>query len=267
MDRTRAAALLALLLCAPSASADGPAPLEHDLRLDLPLTLAATAAWVGSELAKDRLAPEACRLCEPGRLDASVRDAGVWRNPAAARHASDALVFALLPAGVITHQLLSARSEGDLSEGFVDVLVVAEAAALAADLNQLVKFAVGRERPFVHYGDPARPHEADDDLSFYSGHTSLAFALASSAGTVSTLRGYRSAPWVWGVGLGLAATTGYLRIAADRHYLTDVLVGAATGLAIGIAVPRVFHGREGEGDGAPPAARLTAVPLGIAFVF
>ncbi|MGB8933354.1 MAG: phosphatase PAP2 family protein [Anaeromyxobacteraceae bacterium] len=245
------------------ARAEGPRPLEHDLRLDLPLTLAATAAWVGSELAKDRLAPEACRFCEPGRLDAAVRDAVVWRNPAAARHASDALVFALVPAGMVTHQLLAARSEGDLSAGYVDVLIVAEAAALAADLNQLVKFAAGRERPFVHYGDPARPHEADDDLSFYSGHTSLAFALASSAGMVSTLRGYRSAPWVWGIGLSLAATAGWLRMGGDMHWFSDVLVGAAVGTAAGAGVPWLLH-RDRSG-GVP--ATVTASPTTVAFSF
>jgi hypothetical protein len=96
------------------------------------------------------------------------------------------------------------------TDGFVDVLIIAQATALAADLNQLVKFTVGRERPFVHYGDPARPHEADDDLSFYSGHTSLAFSLAASTGMVSTLRGYKSAPWVWAVGMTLAAGVGAL---------------------------------------------------------
>ncbi len=262
MNSTRALALLALL-SAPLARAEGPRPLEYDLRLDLPLTVAATAAWVGSELAKERLAPDACRFCEPNGLDTAVRNAVVWRNPAAARHASDALVFALLPAGMVTHQLLAARADGELSEGFVDVLVVAEAAALAADLNQLVKFAVGRERPFVHYGDPARPHEADDDLSFYSGHTSMAFAVASSAGMVSTLRGYRSAPWVWGVGMSLAATAGWLRMGGDMHWFSDVLVGAAVGTAVGAGLPWLLHRDRDEG----PDVAVTASPAMVAFSF
>jgi len=203
-------------------------------------------------------------------LDASARDLLVWGYGGGAKRASDVLAYALLPAGMVTHQLLAARAAGDRDAGLVDVLIVAEAAAIAMDLNQLVKFAVGRQRPFVRYGnwpEPDRAPDPDDNLSFYSGHTTFTFALAAAAGTVSDLRGYRSAPWVWGVGLALAATTGYLRVAADKHYLTDVLVGAATGLAVGIAVPRVFHGREDEGGGAPPSARLTAVPLGIAFVF
>ncbi len=41
----------------------------------------------------------------------------------------------------------------------------------------------------------------------------------------------------------LAVSVPYFRMAADRHYLTDVLVGAAVGTAVGIGVPLAFHGR------------------------
>ena len=41
-----------------------------------------------------------------------------------------------------------------------------------------------------------------------------------------------------GGGDGVAAATAYLRIAADRHYASDVTAGAIVGSAIGGAVPR-----------------------------
>ncbi|HSN16492.1 MAG TPA: phosphatase PAP2 family protein [Anaeromyxobacteraceae bacterium] len=265
MNSVRAVAILVLLLSAPMAGAVGPKPLHYELKLDVPITLAATAAWVGSELAKPRIGPETCRFCEPNALDAAVRNAVVWREPARARHASDALVFGVLPAAMIGHQLLAARGEGDWQAGFVDLLVVAEAAAIAQDLNQLVKFTVARERPFVHYGDPARPHEADDDVSFYSGHTTFAFALASSAGMVSTLRGYRSAPWVWGVGMSLAATAGWLRMGGDMHWFSDVLVGAVVGTAVGAGLPWLLHRDERGSDGPAVAASPAMVAFSFAF--
>jgi membrane-associated phospholipid phosphatase len=247
-----------------AARAAGPDPLERDLRIDLPVTIVATATWVGSELAKARLAPEACRFCDPNPLDAAIRDAVVWERPALARHLSDALAFGLLPAGMVAHQLLAARAAGDLGAGLLDVLVVAEATSLAANLNQLVKFSVGRERPFVHHGDPSRPHEPDDDLSFYSGHTSLVFSLAASAGMVSTLRGYRSAPWVWGVGMSMAAGVGGLRMGGDMHWFTDVLVGAAVGTAVGAGLPWLLHrDRKDDSAGAGEAPSV----LAIAFAF
>jgi membrane-associated phospholipid phosphatase len=266
-------ALLAASLCAgavPSPARAEPHALRHDVAVDGAIAGGGWLLYLGSELAKEHLAPAACRFCGTNALDASARDLLVWGRVDRAKRGSDLLAFAILPTGMAAHQLLAARGAGDLDAGLVDVVLVAEATAIAMNLNQLVKFSVGRQRPFVRYGnrvEPGRAPDPDDNLSFYSGHTTFTFALAAAAGTVSDLRGYRSAPWVWAAGLGLAATTGYLRIAADKHYLTDVLVGAATGLAVGIAVPRLFHGREDEGDAAPPAARVTAVPLGIAFVF
>jgi membrane-associated phospholipid phosphatase len=46
--------------------------------------------------------------------------------------------------------------------------------------------------------------------------------------------------WGWtslGVGLAGSALIGVARVAAGSHFPTDVLVGAAAGAAIGIAIP------------------------------
>jgi membrane-associated phospholipid phosphatase len=138
----------------------------------------------------------------------------------------------------------------------------------------VVKLAVGRQRPFVRYGNwepGSREGDPDDNLSFYSGHSALAFSIAAASGTVSTLRGYHSAPWVWAVGMTLASGVGYLRMAGDKHWLTDVLVGAAVGGGVGAAVPLLLHGREErppQGGGASPAgARVVPLPMGLLVVW
>jgi membrane-associated phospholipid phosphatase len=59
--------------------------------------------------------------------------------------------------------------------------------------------------------------------------------------TVASMRGYAGAGIVAGVGFTLGVGIGYLRIAADQHYVTDVLVGAVIGGLVGWAVPRIFH--------------------------
>lgn len=261
----RALALLAAaLVLAPRAGAvEPPRPIRHDGALDAALTGGAVAIWVGTELAKPALAPARCRLCEPNRLDAAAREAAVWSSPGSARRASDVLAFVLVPAGVAAHQLLAARRAGDTGAGLVDVLVVAEAAALTADLTQAVKYAAGRARPrALHRGEGEAPGP-DDHLSFFSGHTSLAFSAVVAAGTVSTLRGYPSAPWVLGAGAAAAAGVGWLRMAGDAHWLTDVLAGAAVGTAMGVLVPRLLHGREAEAGTARPAL---AAPATVAVV-
>src|SRR6266540_2327610 len=155
------AAAVAFSAAAAPARADGPIPLRYDLHVDVPVTAGAFALWAGTELAKGGLAPSACRICGTNGLDAWMRERVVWGYDGRARAASDVLAFAILPAGVVAQQLLAARAAGDTRAGLYDVLFVAEAAAIAGSVNQVVKFAVGRERPFVHYGnypDPGRRH-------------------------------------------------------------------------------------------------------------
>ncbi len=264
------AAALALLAAAPLAAprADAPEPIRYDLAVDVPVTAAAAAIWAGTELAKGHLAPAACRFCGGNAVDDAVRDALVWGNRDAAKRASDVLAFALIPAAALGSDLLAARGAGDLGAGLVDALVIGQAVAIAANLNQLVKFAVGRRRPFVRYeDDPGHVPAPDDNLSFYSGHTSLALSFVAATATVASLRGYRTAPWIWGVGVPLAAAAGYFRIAGDMHYLTDVLAGAAAGATVGVLVPRLLHGRERAADPAAATVALVPYPLGVTGTF
>ena len=262
--RAAALALAASFAAAPLPSAAEPHhALRYDLAVDVPLTIGAGALYFGSELVKPRLAAEECRWCDPPGLDRDARELLVWSNTDPARVTSDVLAFVAAPAAALVPLAVAADTRDD---ALLDALFVVEAVAIAADLNQLVKFAVGRERPFVHFGnyaDPDRPADADDNLSFYSGHTSMAFSFAAAAGTVANLRGYKSAPWVWGVGTALASGVAYFRVAADRHYLTDVLTGAVIGAAVGVAVPRLLHPREPKDSGETGDARVTFVPLPI----
>jgi membrane-associated phospholipid phosphatase len=133
-----------------------------------------------------------------------------------------------------------------------------ESGAITTALLQVVKHRVNRPRPYAHYCEPGCGDdlsERDTQLSFFSGHTALAFSFAVSAGTIASMRDYRNAGWVLGSGLTMAAATGYLRIAADRHYFTDVLVGAAVGAAVGWAVPRLHGTRDRPVDDSSVSGR------------
>jgi membrane-associated phospholipid phosphatase len=227
--------------------------------VDVPLTAAAATIWIGTELAKESLAPEACRICGANALDDGARNRLVWDRRDLARHGSDLLAFAVLPVAAFGHSALAARNAGAAREALLDALVIGE----------VVKFAAGRQRPFVRFENfdgTDRPRDPDGNLSFYSGHTSLAFSTVAAAATVASLRGYRSAPWVWGVGLAGAAGVGYLRIAADKHYLTDVLTGAVVGTVVGVAAPRLLHPRKRVDDEGSAALSMSVVPLPLGFV-
>jgi membrane-associated phospholipid phosphatase len=220
---------------------------------------------------KADLVPDGCRWCdgdELNALDEGARDLFKWDDTHAAATWSN--VTGYVGAPVIGMGLLSLAAWRDDRLGNVldDQIIVLEAVVGAALLNQAVKFVAGRERPFVR----ALPADqkglvdgaTDNNLSFYSGHTSLGFSFACAAGTVASLRGYDLAPWIWGSGLTLATATGLLRIGADKHYATDVLTGAVVGSAVGVLVPLLLHRR--DGDEAPAAVGADVGPGGATMI-
>jgi len=254
-----AIATLALSCLLGSRARAGEDDLHYDWRVDGAVTATAFAFWGGTQLFESRLAAADCRWCDPGSLDSSVRGALRWNDTSAANLASNLGAYVFVPLSSLGLLALDTQREGRLDELAGDGLVIAEAVALNGALTQIVKFAAGRERPFVHAlppdQKPLTAHPADNNVSFYSSHTSFAFSLAVSTATVASMRHYRWARVIWGVGLVGAAAVGYLRIAADQHYLTDVVVGAVAGSAIGFGVPYGFH----RGAGA---LAVTPVPGG-----
>ena len=258
---TRAPALLlACALVAARAGADEPPrPLRCDLVTDLSVTGAAVAAMVALAVLEPQLASLQCRICAPDALDDSIHRALVWSDTRAADTASTVLAGGLLPAGLLAYGLVSADRAGDLAAGVVDALLVVQAVSIATVLEEGVKYAAARLRPYAWYGH--LPPTYERNMSFYSGHTSFAFATAAAAGTIFTMRGYPGASAVLGFGLAAATAVGYLRMAADQHYFTDVLAGAAVGGAVGFAIPWLFHRPRGT---APRPGDVLPAPGGFA---
>ena len=222
------------------------------------------AAYLAVELAlKDDLAPDACRWCEPNGLDASARETLRWDDDELADRLSDATAFYLAPLTGFGFLAIASRPDRDVRRFLDDALPVAETAVIAALIHHVTKFTAGRARPLAFYGDPDRVPELDDNMSFYSGHTQVAFAIVTSAGTVARLRGYKTIePWIWGVGVPLAAATGYFRVAADKHYLVDVSTGALVGTAAGLFLPRVLLGDHDDEE----RPMVVPTPGGVAIV-
>jgi membrane-associated phospholipid phosphatase len=248
------------------AATDQTHALAYDLTLDLGVTFGGSALALTLELLSPRLAPASCRWCDRDSagndqlngFDAAMRDNLRWSDTAAAGSLSNVFSYGLAPLAGIGIGSLVSWYDHRLSNLPLDLLFVAEATILAVNLNQVSKLAFARERPDVHAlseSERARRTVAGDNLSFYSGHTTVAFALAASAGTVSSMRGYRLAPVMWATGMSLALVSGYLRIAADRHYATDVIAGALLGSAIGIGIPYLAHPR------VKRDVRWTALPV------
>jgi membrane-associated phospholipid phosphatase len=222
--------------------------IEIDWGVHVPIVVAGGLGLGLSEaLFKDRLADDRCSWCEGNAFDDHARAELRWSDTESAHQLSNALVYGIAPASAFGLTALVGWRDGRAADWPVNAFAVLEATILAADLTQLAKFYSGRARPYLReLGEDlagAPGPAAEHNLSFFSGHTSFAFSLAVASGTVASMRGYRGAPAVWGVGLGAAALTGWLRVAADRHYASDVLTGALVGSAVGFAVPYLLHRR------------------------
>ena len=226
--------------------------------------------WLLSEVAfKKQLAPAACRWCETNGFDTAVRS--VFNPPLSpsadgirpADVASNLLGFVGVPLMIGVDALL-AWSAGSFLDTFpVDLVLILEATFSALGLNQTVKFAVGRARPYTIGASEellATGHDpSDNNLSFFSGHSTFTFALAASAATVAGMRGYKHAWLMWALGMPMAAVTAFLRLAADKHWMTDVLLGTAIGTATGILMPTLLHGSIG-----PVTMRVSPLANGLA---
>jgi membrane-associated phospholipid phosphatase len=230
----RTLAVIVLLGLATRAHADTP---DHHRLTHLLLGAGAIGAFAISEtVLKNSIAPPHCRWCATNSLDTGVRDALVWSNPGTAATISNITGY-VMPAVSAAGLLLASSRNGD--QLLDDLIPELEAGAYGQLVVQGIKYSVGRQRPYAHFAGPGFVPTEEDNLSFLSGHTSLAFSVAVSAGMVAHRRHYKYEAAIWASGIGFSTLTAYLRIAADKHYFTDVASGAALGVAAGLFIPQL----------------------------
>lgn len=113
----------------------------------------------------------------------------------------------------------------------------AQAALHSFVLTYGIKLLTTRERPetgsgrghfWSGYGDALR-----GDNSFPSGHSMGSWAVASVIA-----HEYADKPWVQGLAYGYASMISVSRVAAHRHYVGDVVVGAGAGYFLGRYIQR-----------------------------
>jgi len=146
-----------------------------------------------------------------------------------------------------------------------------QAQAITGLLTRGGHHLIARERPDVSEcrddGDYDGRCFGGPNASFPSGHTSTAFvAAALGCAHHAHLPLYGEGPGgavACGVDMALATTSGALRLISDRHYASDVIMGAALGTGVGLAVPFVFHYHEPRSAKRTERAefRWTVAPL------
>ncbi len=94
--------------------------------------------------------------------------------------------------------------------------------------------------------DPGRGFKTGDFSSFPSGHTTTAFA-AAAAVTNETTRWWPRSTWIVGpLMYGGATAVGLSRMYHNRHWASDVVVGAMIGTFSGRKVVQYAHGHPGN---------------------
>lgn len=253
----RGAALLLLAACmaAPLEAQDRPFPYSLTQQ-DLALASAGVATSLLGWRAVDGVAP--ISLTEIRSLDArgvNSFDRNTIRNWSTTwQDLSDWPRDAL----IVGSALLTGAApliEGEWGEVATLGTIFIETAAITTGVTYTVKGLASRTRPYA-YNTDLTPEERLEiagsgggvHLSFFSGHTSAAFAAATLMSTVySDIHGLTTtAKVIWISSLSLASVTGYARIQGGMHFPTDVIVGALVGSAIGHLVPRLHRkGTEG----------------------
>ena len=122
-----------------------------------------------------------------------------------------------IPSGFITYALLRKDSASK-----TNAIIVCSSLVISGIITTSLKYTINRERPYDTYPFIQQVTPGGGP-SFPSGHTSTAFALATSV-SLACPKWYVIAPsYLW------AGAVGYSRMDLGVHYPSDVLAGAVIG--------------------------------------
>ena len=229
--RRLAGAIVFLVVFGPSASGQAP----YSLRWGDAVSVAAAgvAALIPDATKLPKVAPS-CAPCDPRSLPGIDRSALHTFSGSAGTMSTALLVGTVGFAGIASLDGATAAQR----RGHVAVFANSLAWTLAA--TDWMKVLVRRKRPVLYTADAAAAAgDPNSQRSFPSGHASIAFAAATSYLVMAQRehlphRG-RNAALLYVGALGVAA----LRVAAGKHFPTDVAGGAALGTGIGWLAAKV----------------------------
>lgn len=129
-------------------------------------------------------------------------------------------------------------------------LHVAEAVLVSTVFNTMIRGTLGRSRPMITNGDD--PYDFNflkgfkggvgfDYRAFPSVHASAAFATAAVLTGEARRRAPRAAPWVGVATYGLATMPGLARMYKNKHWASDIVMGAFVGTLTGLKVVKHEH--------------------------
>ena len=177
-------------------------------------------------------------------FDEGIRDAlrlGSSSGRNAADTASSVLMGGLIAAPVLDSAVSLGVRGGNWDAAWQTEVINLESFVFTGLASSVMANVIRRERPLARNCVNGNCANEAPNRSMPSGHEAFAF---TGAGLLCTNHAYLpqygdpdTERATCAVALGLAATTGVLRIMADRHYATDVAVGSLIGLFSGFGLP------------------------------
>ncbi len=219
-----------------------------------PIGYALTAASVTGALASTFLIPYPAEPRWVGGIlfDNELRSALHARSSGlrdGIRYASDVTLIASLLITGLVDGIIIPVADRSWEVGWQLTLMNAQALSLNILIATILFKAVARGRP-THI-ECASDRSTDplcdtgEFASFPSSHTSTAFTAAGlTCVHHEHLPLYGGQPWDTAACAGsivLAFATGLFRVIGDRHYASDVLLGAAMGFSLGYLYPYLLH--------------------------
>jgi membrane-associated phospholipid phosphatase len=143
-------------------------------------------------------------------------------------------------------------------------LLTIENVVITGIFTQIMKYSFQRHRP--NTGDPYDtwdgPFGGGDKLAFPSGHTSLAFSIATPIATE-----YKDNLIIPPLAYGLASLVAWSRMNDNKHWASDVFMGASLGYFTGKAICRLHEDKDNSNVTIMPVigTQHSAVMISYAF--
>jgi hypothetical protein len=161
----------------------------------------------------------------------------------------------LLISSIISPLLLFTSSEIRNDAEIISTMCV-ENALLYFSIPHFAKSTVERYRPYVYNSEVPVQNKlkVESKLSFFSGHTTPAFANAVFLSKVYSeyYPDSKWTPYIWSANLLLASAVGYFRYSSGSHFPTDIITGAVAGTLIGFFITYIHESDETEEPVATP---------------
>lgn len=232
--------LLPLLPLADAQAQQAPSPYRTRFAVDAPVTAGLGAlSGVGLLLISKKDGLNQTELAALRKQDVPKFDrfsAGNYST--SAQTASDLIVY---PSLLLAPGLLALDSDVRARYGQVLGLYLQTMAASNAAFT-LTAGNVYRYRPFLYGAEGGSKRTSHISTnSFFAGHTANTAAATFFAAKVyhDFHPGSAARPFVWGAAALVPAATGYFRLKAGKHFLSDNILGYSVGAAVGILVPQL----------------------------